>query len=95
LSANDRQNFFETPSTRTRTSSSEGEVEGPESSVECVLEGIEGVESGGRGSPGLEEDADSRVEGVLGAGRWSLDARDHLALRSQGLGEAGCAAEGF
>jgi hypothetical protein len=30
----ERQNFFETPSTRTRTSSSEGEVEGPESSVE-------------------------------------------------------------
>jgi hypothetical protein len=49
------------------------EVEGPESSVECVLEGIEGVESGGRGSPGLEEDADSRVEGVLGAGLWTLD----------------------
>ena len=36
----DRQNFFETPSTRTRTSSSEGEVEGPESSVVCVWEGI-------------------------------------------------------
>ena len=36
-----------------------------------------------------------RVEGVLGAGRLSLDARDHLALRSQGLGEASCAAEGF
>jgi hypothetical protein len=34
-----------------------------------------------------------RVEGVLGAGRWSLDARHHLALRSQGFGEAGCATE--
>jgi hypothetical protein len=30
----DRQNFFETPSTRTRTSSFEGGVECPESSVE-------------------------------------------------------------
>ena len=67
-----------------------------------------GVE--GRGSRALEEEGverpESRVEGwmkkgessgegVLGAGRWSLDARHHLALRSQGFGEAGCAAEGF
>jgi hypothetical protein len=44
-------------------------------------------------SRGLAEGVELRVEGVLGAGRLSLDARDHLALRSQGLGEASCAAE--
>jgi len=44
---------------------------------------------------GLAEGVELRVEGVLGAGRWSLDARHHLTLRSQGLGEADCAAEGF
>jgi hypothetical protein len=67
-----------------------GRVEGPESSVVCVWEGIRAV--------GKVEGGESREEsrgsiGVLGAGRWSLDARHHLALRGQGLGEAGCAAE--
>ena len=40
----DRQNFFETPSTRTRTSSFEGGVEWPESRVECVWKDIRGGE---------------------------------------------------
>ena len=44
----DRQNFFETPSTRTRTSASEGGDEWPEASGGCAWEGIVGVESGGR-----------------------------------------------
>ena len=42
----DRQNFFETPSTRTKTSSSEGGVACPEARGECIWEGIVGVESG-------------------------------------------------
>jgi hypothetical protein len=40
---NDRQNFFPTPSTRTRTSSSECGVEGPESRVESSFSDIEEV----------------------------------------------------
>ena len=66
-------------------------------------EGVERPESSGEGifSDIDEELSDERrvawVEclGIYCAGRWSLDARDHLALRSQGLGEAGFAAEGF
>ena len=68
----------------------ESSDEGPES--RAVEEEVERPESSGRG---LAEGVELRVEGVLGAGRLSLDARDHLALRSQGLGEASCAAEGF
>ena len=81
----ERQNFFETPSTRTRTSSFEGGVEGRASRVErrvCL-----GRHKSGRESRGTRVEwrgrwmkkAKSRGLGILGAGRWSLDARHHLA----------------
>ena len=61
----DRQNFFETPSARTRTSSPEGGVEGPESSVECVWEGIPFIKLL-IGSEGFRSDLDNGGKGTQG-----------------------------
>jgi hypothetical protein len=61
----DRQNFFETPSTRTKTSSSEGGVECPESSVECVWEGIPFINLL-NGSEGFRSDLDNGGKGTQG-----------------------------
>ena len=67
----DRQNFFETPSTRTKTSSSEGRVEGSETSVECVWEDIRGGEW--------------RVAGII-AGLNCLQAMENLPWQQQRRG---------
>ena len=61
----ERQNFFETPSTRTKTSSSEGRVEGRASRGEGNWEGIPFINLL-IGSEGFRSDLDNGGKGTQG-----------------------------